>query len=340
VSMAERDIIVVGGSAGGVEATRALVRGLPHDLAAAVFVVIHVPAYGPSSLPAVLQSAGPLEARHACDGETIRSGRIYVAPPDHHLLVETGQVVVRRGPKENRFRPSIDALFRSAAYVYGPRVIGVLLSGVLDDGVSGLWTIKRLGGVTVVQEPASAAHPEMPRSAIEQVGIDHVCPADRLGALLATLSGEPVAAPVQVADEELRRLRAEVDIAASSGAFDKGIFTWGDMTPFTCPECHGALVRLAEGTLLRFRCRTGHAFTPSALLAGITDAVEATLWQSMRALDEQTLMLEHMALHFRHTDRQDVAMLFESRAESSKARAQIVHDSLPRHEPLAVDLQR
>jgi two-component system chemotaxis response regulator CheB len=340
MSMARRDIIVVGGSAGGVEATRALVAGLPRDLAAAVFLVIHMPAYAPSALPSVLAAAGPLEAHHASDGEPIRCGEIYVAPPDHHLLLETGKVVVRRGPKENRFRPSIDALFRSAAYMYGPRVIGVLLSGVLDDGVSGLWTIKRLGGVTAVQEPASAMHAEMPRSATEQVEIDHVLPAAELGALLVRLVGQPVGARAEVEGAELERLRAEVDIAAANGAFDKGITEWGDITPFTCPECHGVLVRIAEGKLLRFRCRTGHAFTPSALLAGITDAVEETLRGSMRALDEQTVMLDHMSKHFRDAGRADVAVLFEAKAVDSKTRAQIVHDSLPRHEPLSLELPR
>jgi two-component system, chemotaxis family, protein-glutamate methylesterase/glutaminase len=334
--LGQRDIIVIGGSAGSVEAGRSLVRGLPRDLAAAVFFVLHVPPYRPSGLPAILSAVGPLEAHHACDGESIRSGRIYVAPPDHHMMIESGRVLVRRGPKENRSRPAIDALFRSAAYGYGPRVIGVLLSGMLDDGVSGLWSIKRLGGLTMVQSPEDAQHPDMPRNALAQVQIDVVSPAAELGLLLARAAGQPVPEPCDLDATELERLGVEVDIAAQAGAFDKGVADWGDIAPFTCPDCHGALVRLEEGTMLRFRCRTGHAFTPSSLLAGITDAVEATLWQSMRALDEQTLILEHMAKHFRSAGHEKTAERFARRAETSKERAQLVHDSLPRHDELDI----
>ena len=143
--MPNRDIIVVGASAGGIEALRGLAAGLPRDLQATLFVVVHIPPYSPSTLPSILSAAGPLPATHPADGERVRPGHIYVTPPDHHLLIEGAAVLVRRGPKENRFRPSVDALFRSAAYVYGPRVIGVVLSDALDDGSSGLWTVKRLG---------------------------------------------------------------------------------------------------------------------------------------------------------------------------------------------------
>jgi two-component system, chemotaxis family, protein-glutamate methylesterase/glutaminase len=187
--MRQRDIVVIGGSAGAVEAGRRLVSGLPRDLAAAVFFVVHVPAGHVSQLPSILSAAGRLEAHHASDGEDVRPGRIYVAPPDHHMTLETGRVSVRRGPKENRFRPAIDPLFRSAAYVYGQRVIGVLLSGLLDDGVSGLRAIKRLGGVSVVQAPEDAMQPDMPRNALAQVDVDHVGRAADLGPLIAELAG-------------------------------------------------------------------------------------------------------------------------------------------------------
>src|SRR5439155_13984101 len=168
----------------------------------------------------------PLEAVHAQDGETIQPNRIYVAPPDKHLILEIGRMVVRRGPKENRFRPSIDALFRSAAYVFGPRAIGVILSGVLDDGTSGLWSIKRLGGLALVQEPRDALHPEMPRNAMEYVQVDHAAPAAELGSLLARLVHERAPDDVKIDKAELRRLGLEVDIAAHDGAFEKGIMQW------------------------------------------------------------------------------------------------------------------
>ena len=162
--MAQRDIVVIGASAGGVAVLTELVQSLPADFHAAVFIVLHIPPHSPSVLPQILSAAGPLQAVHPVDGERIQKGRIYIASPDHHLLIEDGHVVVRKGPKENRFRPSVDALFRSAAYIYGPRVIGIVLTGTLDDGTSGLWSIKRLGGVAIIQEPKEAPFPSMPAS--------------------------------------------------------------------------------------------------------------------------------------------------------------------------------
>ncbi len=337
--MPKRDIIVIGASAGGVEAVGAVVSRLPADLDASVLVVVHIPPYATSTLPSILDRCGPLKAVHPRDGEALQPGRIYVAPPDKHLLVEVGRVVVRRGPKENRFRPSIDALFRSAAYVYGSRVIGVVLSGVLDDGTSGLWSIKRLGGVAMVQTPEDAQHPEMPRSVLEHVECDYAGTAAELGARLGELVGHAVASSPPIEHGELRRLGLEVEIATRDGAFDKGIMEWGDMATFTCPECHGALVKLQEGTMTRYRCHTGHAFTPSALLAGITESVEQTLWHAMRGLEEQTLLLEHLARHFEDAGNPRSAELFRDKARKSREQAQIVHDSLPDHEQLSQDIE-
>jgi two-component system chemotaxis response regulator CheB len=333
----QRDIVVIGASAGGVVALKALVKGLPPDLPAAVFVVVHVAPYLRSTLPEILTKAGPLEAVHAHDGESIKRGHIYVAPPDNHLLLASGRIVVRRGPKENRFRPSVDALFRSAAYVFGPRAMGVVLSGALDDGTSGLWSIKRLGGLTLVQDPEEAQHGEMPRSAIEHVEIDRVCSASEMGPLIASLVASPAPKqPPGIADEH-RRIGLEVEIAGRDGAFDKGIMDWGEVAPFTCPECHGALVRLKEGPLMRFRCHTGHAFTPSTLLAGISEAVEDTLWQAMRGMEEETMLLEHIASHLQESGRQERAEFFLAKANRARKQAQLIHDSLPQHEQLSED---
>jgi two-component system, chemotaxis family, protein-glutamate methylesterase/glutaminase len=331
-----RDVIVVGASAGGVQALQALVKGLPGDLPAAVFVVLHIPPYCPSNLPNILSAAGAVRAEPAQDGATIRPNRIYVAPPDKHVLLEQGRMVVRRGPKENRVRPSIDALFRSAAYVFGARTIGVVLSGALDDGTSGLWSIKRLGGLAMIQEPGDAMYPEMPRNAMEYVRPDHVVPAAELGQLLGRLVHE--AAPeINVDKNELRRLGLEAAIAAEGGAFEKGIMEWGGMAPFTCPECHGALVQLRDDAMLRFRCHTGHAFTTSTLLAGITEAVEARLWEAMRIIEEQAMMLDHIAGHFRASGRDASANQFIEKARQARMRAQLIHESLPEHEQLSAD---
>lgn len=335
----QRDIIVIGASAGGVEAVGSLVAELPDDLPASVFVVVHVPAYGQSMLPSILSRRSRLQAVHATDGDEFHNGLIYVAPPDHHMLLDRDRIRVRHGPKENRFRPSVDALFRSAAYVHGPRVIGVVMSGILDDGTSGLWSIKRLGGITMAQTPQDALHAEMPRSAIEQVVVDHTGTAKELGMLIGKLAGTEVPAKQPVVDREVRRLGVEIDIAARGGAFDKGILQWGDIAPFTCPDCHGALVRFQEGPLLRFRCNTGHAFTPRALLASISEALETTFGQASRGLEEQTLMFDLLASHFEKLGETTTAERFRAKGREIRAQARIIEETLPRLRRLSEEVE-
>lgn len=319
-----RDIIVIGASAGGVGALMELAGGLPADLAAAVFVVLHVAPYAPSYMPEILGRAGPLVAVHPEDGEGIRRGRIYVAPPDHHLLLEREVVRVTRGPKENRFRPSIDALFRSAAYVHGPRVIGVVLSGALDDGTSGLWTVKRLGGVAVVQEPVEAPFPEMPLSALRQVEVDHTVDISTMAPLLAHLAGQKAPEPPPASQAERQTLEAEIAVAIGEDAFEIGVADMGEPTRFTCPECHGALRRLREGGLTRFRCHTGHAFTPNALLAAVGESVEDTLWQAVRGLQESAMLLEHMGRSLADAGQAAVADAFLDKAREAHEQADAV----------------
>jgi len=185
--MQNRDIIVVGASAGGVEALRALASRLPPDLPASVFVVLHLSAGMPSELASVLSRSGPLPAHEAITGQMFEPGRIYVAPPDRHLILENSHMRLWRGPKENRHRPAINVLFRSAAVAYGPRVIGIVLSGILDDGTTGLWWIKRHGGVAIVQDPADAIFPDMIYSALEHVQVDHIVTMEGIGGLLANI---------------------------------------------------------------------------------------------------------------------------------------------------------
>jgi two-component system chemotaxis response regulator CheB len=187
-----RDIIVIGASAGGVQALTELVRGLPENLAASVFVVVHTSPSSPGILPQIIDRSGPLRARHAENGAPIEHGRIYVAPPDHHLLLKPDRMVLAKGPRENGFRPAADPLFRTAARVFGPRVVGVVLSGGLDDGTEGVALVKEFGGVAVVQDPDEAIFTGMPTSAIANVEIDHVLPAARIGKLIARLAAEPL----------------------------------------------------------------------------------------------------------------------------------------------------
>jgi two-component system, chemotaxis family, protein-glutamate methylesterase/glutaminase len=278
--MSAHDIIVVGTSAGGVEALQILLRGLPSDLPAAVFIVLRLSPMEPSFLDEILSRAGPLPVTHAVDGEPITSGLIYVASPDHHLLVEREHVRVTRGPKENRFRPAVDVLFRSAAYAYGPRVIGVILTGALDDGTAGLWAVKDRGGLAVVQDPQDAFHDSMPKSALQHVAVDYCLPLAKLAAILVWLAGEP--APAKGGFPVSKKLAIETQIAREDHELDAGVLALGPLSPYTCPECHGVLVQLQDGDFTRFRCHTGHGYSPSSLLADATQSLETSLWSTLR----------------------------------------------------------
>jgi two-component system, chemotaxis family, protein-glutamate methylesterase/glutaminase len=338
--MENRDIIVVGASAGGVAALKDFIKGLPEDFNGSIFIVLHMPPYAKSMLPKILSKAGPLDAVESKDGESIRPGTIYVAPNDHHLILESGdKIVVKRGPKENRFRPSIDALFRSAAYVYGSRVIGIILSGLLNDGVSGLWTIKQHGGIAVIQDPKDAEQPQLPENVLEYVHVDYIVSTADMAPLIAGMVKKPPPERHKLPEEELRMLKKEIVIATKDNAFEMGIMNMGEITPFTCPQCHGALVRLVEGKLIRFRCHTGHAYTASSLLSEATESVESMLWQSMRGMEEIVMLLENIAEHFEEMESPDAAALFKEKAEGAANRARIIHDSIFRQEQYSEDIR-
>jgi two-component system chemotaxis response regulator CheB len=333
----KRDLIVIGSSAGGLPALMEIISSLPADFPAAILVVQHIPPYTVSNLHHILDRLGPLQAVMAVDGDTIEPGKIYVAIPDHHLMVEQEKIIVKRGPKENRFRPSIDALFRSAAYTYGSRVIGIVLSGVLDDGTSGLWSVKRLGGITIIQEPADALFPQMPLNAQEYVQIDYTVPASQIAALLGQLTTSIPGKKPKLSLKELKLLETEIVIAGRDNAFEMGIIELGTLTPFTCPECHGALTELKEGKLIRFRCHTGHAYTISALLSEVSTNVEAILWQAMQGLEETTMLLTRLGQHFATNKQSSIAKVFFKKADSIKAHSQAVHDSVLAHELISGD---
>jgi two-component system, chemotaxis family, protein-glutamate methylesterase/glutaminase len=292
----DHDLIVIGASAGGVEAIAAVAAGLPPDLPAAVCVVLHQPPFGPSRLPDILARSGPLPAVHAQDGAPLLPGTIHVAVPDKHLLVvrggnggPPGAIRLTQGPRENRTRPAVDPLFRSAALAYGPRVIGVVLSGALDDGTAGLWAVRDRGGLAVVQDPDDAAVSSMPFSAISEVGADHVAPAAELGALLGRLARLPAAWPEPVgAAARNDALEREVALAAVDEDVHQQSARNGVPSRFACPECSGVLWDAStEGGPLRFRCDTGHAYSPANLAEAQAEGVEAALWASLRALENQ-----------------------------------------------------
>ncbi len=294
--MQGHDIIVIGSSAGGVKALTRLIGALPGDLEATLFVVQHLSANRQSDLPGILTDVGSLPASHPQHEERILRGRIYVAPPDHHLLLHDGRMSVVRGPHENLFRPSIDALFRSAARSQGPRVIGVVLTGALDDGTIGLQAIKSRGGITAVQDPREAEWPSMPRNALRYADPDYTLCLDQIPAFLMQMIAQPVipsAAPVpREVDIETRIADQEIqghDLLLS-------VDSLGTRSPFTCPTCQGVLWEI-DSKPLRFRCHTGHAFSRDALLAAQTEALEESLWSSVRLLEERANLYRKIADH-------------------------------------------
>ena len=290
--MAGHDIIVIGASAGGVEAIMTVVHDLPADLPAAIFVVLHIPAQSPSLLPSILSRAGPLVAIHPEDNEKIKHGHIYVAPPDLHLLVEHGYVRVTHGPRENRHRPAVDPLFRSAARAYGSRVVGVILTGSLDDGTAGLLAVKRRGGIGVVQDPNTALYPSMPRSAMEHVKVDYSVPLSDIGHLLHRLAHlqaqEEGAYPVSE-DMEIETKLAEMDMDLLNS--DKRA---GKPSAYSCPDCGGVLWEMQDGELIRFRCRVGHAYSVDTILAAQSEQVEEALWGALKSLEESSSLSRRM----------------------------------------------
>jgi len=316
-----RDIVVIGASAGGVEALSALVRKLPAEIGASLFVVLHMAAEQKSVLPRILSSAGPLPAKHARDGEPIIADRIYVAPPDHHLLLHESHVRVVHGPRENGHRPAIDPLFRTAAYSFGPRVIGVVLSGALDDGTAGLVAIKGRGGLAVVQDPNEALVEMMPRSALENVEIDHVLPISEMAALLPTLVREEASPPP--ARSALLEVESALQLTGAAGELKLGV-----PSGLGCPACGGVLNEVHEGDLLRFRCRVGHAYAPESLYGEQRDVLESALWAALRALEEQGALARRMSERARQLGQVKSAGRHEERAVSAETHAKVVRQAL------------
>jgi len=324
--MPGHDIIVVGASAGGVEALISLVKGLPGDLPATLFIVLHISAHSRSIMPRLLSRAGSLEAIHPKDGELIEHGRIYIAPPDLHLLVKPGQIRLARGPKENGHRPAIDPLFRTAARFYGNRVVGVVLSGTLDDGTAGLWDVKRQGGIAIVQDPDEALFDGMPSSAIENVEVDHILSVAEIAATLVDLAHQPVAekeaTPVSV---ELERETDMAELKTETVHRDERL---GEPSGFVCPDCGGALWELNDVDLLRFRCRTGHAFSVGSLLGLQSESVEEALFIALRALEEKAALTHRMARRAQKRNQNLSATRYQEQAHLAKQNAELIRQVL------------
>jgi two-component system, chemotaxis family, protein-glutamate methylesterase/glutaminase len=298
------DLVVIGASAGGVEALKKLVSVLPEDLPAAVLVVLHVPPYGGSVLPAILDRAGPLPARHAGSGDATVAGQILVAPPDHHLFVDDSHTLLTRGSRENGHRPAVDVLFRSAARARGAGVISVVLSGVLDDGTAGAVAVRQHGGLVLVQDPEDASYPAMPESVLAHLTPDYVGSAGELGQLIDKLCRAPAdgesahgtPAEHQPAKHPLAELiDAELGMATLSDEVHDTPDRPGSPAGFSCPDCAGTLFEISDGVLTRYRCGVGHAWSPESLLGEQALALESALWMALRSLEEKATLARHLA---------------------------------------------
>ena len=325
------DLVVVGGSAGALPVLQTVLRSLPADFPAAVLIVVHQAQSQPGKLPNVL--GGPLPARHARDGEPIELGRVYVAPPDQHLLVEpAGRVRLSRGPKQNRFRPAIDPLFRTAARVFGPQVVGVIVSGLLDDGTFGTMQVKRFGGITICQDPAEAEAPDMPASAIRHARPDYVLKAADIAPVIDRLVRTSGHAAAQGAPPMSERQTPTSSIGTPSEAGDvadrgdNALTTRGMNGPpsaLTCPGCGGAVWEQNEQGLLFYRCHVGHTYSAQSMAAEQDGLLEQTLWEAMRMFQENVNLHERMAERTASAE-PDMARRYRERAEEGRTRTEVI----------------
>ncbi|WLD57205.1 chemotaxis protein CheB [Salinispirillum sp. LH 10-3-1] len=304
-------LVVVGASAGGMAALKELVAQFPPDFPAPVFIVNHMGAHTTGeALVKVLNESSSLTCAHGHHEEVFKSGHIYLAPSDQHMLIVKRKILITKVARENRSRPAIDPLFRSAAVAYSNRVIGIILTGYLDDGTSGMRAIKRCGGVCIAQDPEDAAYPDMPQSVIANVGADYCLPVAEMGALLTDLvtrelpENEPVPEDIVIEAKIAQRVLSDLP----------SVEALGEQVPFNCPDCGGVLWQMADGKLLRYRCHTGHAFTSSALLAQQSVKIEETLWVALRMFEERQNLLVTMS----KTEDKDNTSSVSQRAKDSQ----------------------
>jgi len=316
--LSDQRVVVIGASAGGLDAMRQIVRKLPHDFDAPILVVMHIPSQNESLLAQILARETMLPAKQVVDGERARNGVIYVAAPDKHLMIEEdGTLRSVHGPRENRHRPAVDPLLRSAALAYGGRAVGVILSGALDDGTAGLLEIKRRGGMAVVQDPREAPHAGMPESALAHVDVDYVLPASEIAEQLVALTAE-------------RRRDVEVDdvlereVMASAGEIVKDDERPGRPSVFSCPDCGGVLWQLDDKELMHYRCRVGHAFSPDSLAEAQDDQIERALWMALKTLEESAQLAHRLASSERTRGHEWMAERFAEKERDARERADVI----------------
>jgi len=339
-----RDLILIGGSAGSLEVFRAILQTLPRGFPAAILAVTHQSQSNPGILPWIANATGNLPAKHPVDGELITPGHVYIAPPNQHLIVEGDHIRLTFGPKENRFRPAIDPLFRTAAAAHGPRVIAVILSGLLDDGTLGMLYVKRAGGVCIAQDPDYASARSMPASAIRYVGVDHVLKPDEIAATLLRLVQSsipdfpaPRAEGASTMSERLTNDRptnpavpGNPDVAIAA---DNALLTGkmpGPPTGMTCPECGGAIWEMNDGGLVHYRCHVGHAYSADSFVADHDDTVEQALWAAFRSLQESAALHVRMTETAQRANAKNLEALYREQAAQAEANAEVLRNVLLR----------
>ncbi|MEQ8671572.1 MAG: chemotaxis protein CheB [Aggregatilineales bacterium] len=329
--MVKQDIIVMGASAGGVEALMEIVRCLPENMPAAIFIVLHLARQGTSELPQILSHVGSLKAFFPQSNQPIEHGQIYIAPNDHHLLVHEGYVSLTTGPRENGFRPSIDPLFRTAAKAYGQRVVSVVLTGLLDNGSAGAVAVKASGGKVIVQDPKEAMFSSMPESVMHVVDVDYILPLAKIPAMLVTLATHEVPEKDQ-SNLKVGNTIGEKPDNAETGASDN-IYQndEGNMTDLICPECGGVLVEFKggkDGQLVAFECRVGHRYSLQSMMLHHSEATEAALWAAVRALEERNSLCKRMVEHVSEWSDQTMKQKYEAKAREANEHADVIRQIL------------
>jgi two-component system chemotaxis response regulator CheB len=336
--MANRDVLAIGTSAGGVEALRYLAERLPREFPAAILVTIHLPRYPLSSLDEILSRAGQLPARFALNGESVKKSRIYIAPPDRHLLIDAqgDRLWLGEGPRENNTRPAIDPMLRSTALCCGSRMVGAVLTGTLGDGASGLWAVRQCGGLTVVQDPEDAAFSEMPLAALNRAKPDHVVSLADMPALLGDLANQPAGTPKRVPET----LKYEVAVAKSGRGSMNEMDNIGRRSVLACPDCGGVMWEIDEDELIRYRCHVGHTYTAELMSLAIDDGLRWALAAALRALEERVALarkLEQQAIKAGHR------LLADNWAEKGREfeiELGVIRDSIRRMDRIAADAER
>lgn len=330
--MANRDVIAIGTSAGGVEALLFLAQRLPHGLPASVLVTLHLASHFRSSLDVMLSRAGPLPATFAAQGDRLERGRIYIAPPARHLLLDGDHLSLGLGPRENNARPAIDPMLRSVAVCCGARSIGVVLTGTLGDGAAGLWALKHCGGLAVVQDPSDAAYPEMPQTALQRSNADRVAPLAEIPELLESLVREPPGEPTRVPEH----FKLEVEIARNGNSTMDQMDRIGRRSVLTCPDCQGIMWEIDEGEFIRYRCHLGHAYAADPMSLALDESIRRALASGLRALEERAVLAQGIAERAgRRGNQKALAESWARKAREFDREAETVRDSLRRFDQLA-----